>query len=98
MPDGRRLRDVRAVYTGTDPTTAPSSFDWSQLHAILEALPVGRWTTYGSLADAVGTAVQPLGNHVATRRHCSNRHRTLKSDGTVAASFRWRTTVTRWRC
>lgn len=56
LPDGRRLRDVRAGYTGQDPKKAAPSFDWSALHAILEALPAGHWTTYGSLADAVGTA------------------------------------------
>lgn len=90
MPDGRRLLDVRAVYTGADPAAATSGFDWSALHTILEALPVGYWTTYGSLADAVGTAPQPLGNHVAVCQHCSNAHRILKSDGTVAPNFQWR--------
>jgi alkylated DNA nucleotide flippase Atl1 len=89
LPDGRRLRDVRAIYKGSDPTKAKPRFDWSALHTILEALPVGHWTTYGSLADAVGTAAQPLGAHVATCEHCSNAHRILKSDGTVAPNFRW---------
>ena len=41
------------------------------------------------VADAVGTAAQPLGNHIATCRHCSNAHRVLKSDGTIAPHFRW---------
>ena len=89
LPDGRRLRDVRAIYTGDDPAKATPSFDWSALHTILEALPVGHWTTYGSLADAVGTAAQPLGAHVATCEQCSNAHRILKSDGAVAPNFRW---------
>ena len=77
LPDGRRLRDVRSVYTGEDPAKATPSIDWSALHAILEALPVGHWTTYGSLADAVGTAPQPLGAHVASCPQCTNRHRIL---------------------
>jgi alkylated DNA nucleotide flippase Atl1 len=68
---------------------AAPSFDWSALPAILEALPVGHWTTYGSLADAVGTAAQPLGAHVATCHQCMNAHRVLKSDGTIAPDFRW---------
>jgi alkylated DNA nucleotide flippase Atl1 len=89
LPDGRRLLDVRAVYTGEDPAKATPSFDWSALHAILEALPGGHWTTYGSLADAVGTAAQPLGAHVATCHQCMNAHRVLKSDGTIAPDFRW---------
>jgi alkylated DNA nucleotide flippase Atl1 len=89
LPDGRRLRDVRATYKGSDPTKARPSFDWSALHTILEALPFGYWTTYGSLADAVGTAAQPLGAHVATCEQCSNAHRILKGDGVVAPNFRW---------
>jgi alkylated DNA nucleotide flippase Atl1 len=89
LPDGRRLRDVKAIYKGSDPAKATPSFDWSALHTILEALPVGHWTTYGSLADAVGTAAQPLGAHVATCEQCSNAHRILRSDGAVAPNFTW---------
>jgi alkylated DNA nucleotide flippase Atl1 len=89
LPDGRRLLDIRAIYSGPDPATAASRFDWSALHMILEALPVGYWTAYGSLADAVGTAAQGRGNHISTCQHCSNVHRILKSDGTIAAHFRW---------
>lgn len=89
LPDGRKLLDVRAAYTGDDHEKAAPSFDWSALHTILEALPVGHWTTYGSLADAMGTATQPLGTHVATCQQCTNAHRILTSEGTVAANFRW---------
>lgn len=40
----------------TDPTVSvsQSSFDWSDLHTILEGLPASRCTTYGDLADVVG--------------------------------------------
>jgi alkylated DNA nucleotide flippase Atl1 len=89
LPDGRRLLDVRAAYTGQPLEKTEAAFDWSALHAMLEALPAGHWTTYGSLADAVGTAAQPLGAHVATCQHCTNAHRVLKADGTVAPNFRW---------
>jgi alkylated DNA nucleotide flippase Atl1 len=89
LPDGRKLKDVRAAYTGEKPEKAAAGFDWSALHAILEALPEGHWTTYGSLADAVGTAAQPLGAHIASCEQCSNAHRILRSDATVAPDFRW---------
>jgi alkylated DNA nucleotide flippase Atl1 len=89
LEDGRKLLDVRAAYAGRQPATSPQAFDWSGLHSILELLPEGHWTTYGSLADAIGTAPQPLGNHVATCQQCSNAHRILRSDGTVAPNFRW---------
>ena len=87
LPDGRRLRDVRAIYKGSDPGKATPGFDWSALHTILEGLPVGHWTTSDSLADAVGAAVQPLDDHIAGCAQCSNAHRILKGNGSVAASF-----------
>lgn len=89
LPDGRRLLDVRVAYTGAALTKSSTAFDWGPLHAILELLPKGHWTSYASLADVVGTAAQPLGNHVATCKQCSNAHQILRSDGTIAPSFRW---------
>ncbi|GAP79452.1 hypothetical protein Y09_2300 [Brachybacterium sp. SW0106-09] len=74
----RRLRDNRR------------RFDWRAVHRILDALPAGRWTTYAALAEAVGTAPQPLANHVSTCAECSNAYRVLTSDGRVAEAFRWR--------
>jgi alkylated DNA nucleotide flippase Atl1 len=89
LPDGRTLDDVRALYTGHRSRKTTADVDWSQLHAILERLPAGHWTTYGHLADAIGTAPQPLGVHLATCRECTNAHRVLTSDGTLASGFRW---------
>ena len=89
LPDGRTLRDVRTAYTGEDPKQATAGFDWSALHAILEALPVGHWTTYDALADAVGTAPQHLRAHVAACQQCTNTHRILTADGTLARNGRW---------
>jgi len=89
MPDGRRLLDVRAIYTGEDPSKSQPMFDWSMLHTVLEALPTGYWTTYGHLADTVGTAPQPLGSHVADCRQCVNAYRVLTRTGAVVSGFRW---------
>lgn len=88
LDDGRRLKDVRAEFRGEKPDDRVR-FDWSLLHRILERLPGGSWTSYGDLADAVGTAPQPLGNHIVTCRHCVNAWRVLTSDGRVAPAFRW---------
>ena len=61
LEDGRRLADVRSIYRGEKPEQKTSPpFDWTRLHAILEALPEGRWTTYGDLADAVLGQLQHL--------------------------------------
>lgn len=64
-------------------------FDWSQLHEILNAIPQGRWTTYGDLAQVVGTAAQPLGQHIRTCGRCPNVWRVLGSDGKPRAGFGW---------
>jgi alkylated DNA nucleotide flippase Atl1 len=83
--------DVRSLYRGETPPAKNLSepFDWSQLHTILEALPERHWTTYGDLADAIGTAPQPLGNHIRSCVQCVNAHRILTSEGRVADAFRW---------
>lgn len=90
LPDGRKLLDVRSAFTGTKkPSAGVKHFDWSTLHAILEALPAGHWTTYGSLAEVIGTSPQPLGAHVAGCDQCANAHRILQSSGTISPSFAW---------
>lgn len=63
---------------------------WRKLRQILTALPSGRWTTYGNLAAAIGTAAQPVGNYIATNP-LPNAHRVLKTNGEVSANFRWLT-------
>jgi alkylated DNA nucleotide flippase Atl1 len=67
---------------------ARSSFDWSRLHQLLAAVPAGRWTTYGALAEVVGTSPQPLGNHLASCLDCINAHRVLGQDGRSRPNFR----------
>ncbi|MDE8650000.1 DUF262 domain-containing protein [Rhodococcus qingshengii] len=88
LDDGRSLFDVRAEFRG-DQADNQAGFDWSPLHQILEQLPEGRWTSYGELADAIGTAPQPLGNHIVNCRHCVNGWRVLTFDGRIAPAFRW---------
>lgn len=69
--------------------TERTGFDWSVAHAILDAIPAGRWTSYHQLAEAVGTAAQAVGNHMATCGKCPNPHRVLTWDGRVAENFHW---------
>lgn len=65
------------------------SWDWSDLHAILEQLPEDAWTTYGDLANAIGTAAMPVGAHLAACGECVNAVQVLNASGRVAAGFRW---------
>ncbi|WP_328531035.1 DUF262 domain-containing protein [Nocardioides sp. NBC_00368] len=89
LEDGRLLADVRASLRGEKPSPRAGRFDWSPMHAILEALPTGHWTSYSELADAVGTAPQPVGNHIAACTHCANAWRVLTWDGRIAPYFAW---------
>lgn len=64
-------------------------FDWSLLHQILEVLPPGRWTGYYYLAEIVGTASQPLANHVSKCTECKHAYRVMTYDGRIAEGFKW---------
>ncbi|MFT2816822.1 DUF262 domain-containing protein [Leifsonia sp. A12D58] len=89
LEDGRTLRDVRTAYLGEGSLNGDLPYDWSPLHTILESLPEGHWTSYGNLANAIGTAAQPLGQHITNCPQCTNAHRVLKSDGSIAPNFVW---------
>ena len=101
MSRGRRLAK-QAVdiwpYPHIDPNEAEKyadryrdtgSFNWKLTHRILEEIPPGVWTTYGDLAEAVGTRAQPLAAHVSKCRNCVNAYRVLTSEGRLAEGFRW---------
>jgi alkylated DNA nucleotide flippase Atl1 len=82
LPDGRDLTTAAGAVSG-------GVFDWSLLHRVMSTLPAGRWTTYGDLADLIGTAAQPLGLHIARCPDCMNAHRVLGADGRVRPNFTW---------
>jgi alkylated DNA nucleotide flippase Atl1 len=81
--DGRSLVDLADAADGTAPR------DWSDLHDLLERLPRGRWTSYGDLAEVVGTAAQPLAGHISACHECPHPHRVLQAAGRVSPGFRW---------
>lgn len=83
LPDGRDLSAAAGA------VRTRGGFDWSGVHAVLDVLPLGRWTTYGDLAVLVGTAAQPVGTHISACTECSNAHRVLSADGRVNPGFRW---------
>jgi len=81
--DGRSLADL------ADAVPGQGRRDWSDLHTILGAIPAGRWTTYGDIAQVIGTAAQPLGQHLTKCAECSNPWRVLNASGRVADGFVW---------
>lgn len=54
----------------------------------MSAIPQGRWLSYGDVADAVGSAAQPIGNYLRANP-VKNAHRVLRSNGSVSDNFAW---------
>jgi alkylated DNA nucleotide flippase Atl1 len=80
LEDGRDLPTVAGV-------PERSTFDWAELHRAMAAIPAGHWTTYGDLATLVGTAAQPLGQHIQRCPACPNFQRVLGADGRPRPGF-----------
>jgi alkylated DNA nucleotide flippase Atl1 len=62
--------------------------DWSLLKRACSALPPATWTSYGDLAELIGSHPVPVGVHLATHP-VHNAWRVLMADGTISPSFRW---------
>ena len=60
--------------------------DTDKLRTVLEAIPEGRWTSYGDVARALGASIAATRaiNQQLIRHELPNAHRVLKGDGTVA--------------
>lgn len=69
----------------------PRSQVWTKMHEALALLPAGAWTTYGDLAELIGTHPVPVGNHLASVE-APNAWRVLMADGRSSAQFRWLST------
>jgi len=82
LSDGRTLAQV----AGFERVAAR---DWSRLHAALEVIEPGEWTTYGDLAEVIGSEARPVGQHVTSCPDCPHAYRVLTAGGAVAKQFRW---------
>ena len=67
-----------------------SGFDWEPMHAVLQNIPAGRWTSYGDLAALVGTAATPLGAHLGACSACEFAWRVLDGEGRSSPNFYWK--------
>lgn len=66
----------------------PLSEAWGLMDRALAELPAGTWTTYGAVAQLIGSHPVPVGQRIANH-HVPNGHRVLQSGGTVSLGFRW---------
>lgn len=62
--------------------------DWTQLQKALALVPAGTWTTYGDLAELIGSHPVPVGVHLANRP-VPHAWRVLTSDGRPSPHFHW---------
>ena len=61
---------------------------WSLVREAVEAIPAGRWTTYGDLAALASTYPQPVAGFVS-RVPIDGAWRVMQAGGTVAPGFKW---------
>jgi alkylated DNA nucleotide flippase Atl1 len=69
--------------------TSPAKRDWSRLHTILAKLDAGSWTTYGDVAEAIGSHPIAVGQHLVRCNVCEHAWRVLGSDGRPRPNFAW---------
>ena len=60
----------------------------ARIDEVITIIPPGRWTTYGAIADVVGTASMVVGNRCANEG-VDGAWRVLKARGRVSKQFRW---------
>lgn len=62
---------------------------WAELRAALVAMPSGTWTTYGDVAELIGSHPVPVGAYLGSNASVIGAYRVLTADGRVSSSFRW---------
>ena len=91
-PDPRLTSAAKTVEPATkDPSTATSGVDIDQLHRVVSAVRPGEWTTYGDVAEAIGTHPRGLGSHIRTCGGDAPEWRVLNHRGTSQPGFTWTT-------
>ncbi|MDR3081219.1 MAG: DUF262 domain-containing protein, partial [Streptomyces sp.] len=62
---------------------------WAELRAALVAMPSGSWTTYGDLAELIGSHPVPVGSYLSSTERVMGAHRVLTADAKPSPGFRW---------
>jgi alkylated DNA nucleotide flippase Atl1 len=62
--------------------------DWERVRRVVEALPEGTWTSYGDLAELIGTGPRQVGAYMRDG-DVARAYRVLTAGGTVSEGFRW---------
>lgn len=68
----------------------PMTLDsYSHLHALMTAIPRGRWTSYKELSAQTGIHPKGLGSHIKNCARCPHAVRVLRSKGQLHKGFQW---------
>lgn len=94
---GTAIRDISdelvealtEAYREAATTRTRSTFDWTPVRRAVEAIPRGRWTSYGDLAELAGTAAITVGRFVAGEEELVGAWRVMGADGRPRPDFRW---------
>lgn len=95
-PDQIRSRSIRLaeelcrIWPGPDealfelePATVGDRID-----ELIASIPEGKWTSYGTIANVIGTASQVVGNRI-TKGSQDGAWRVLRANGEIAPGFKW---------
>lgn len=81
---------ILRLWPGPDERAQPEPIreSWGLMNRALAELPPGAWTTYGAVAQLIGSHPVPVGHRIANHP-VPNGHRVLQTGGTVSPGFRW---------
>ncbi|WP_460497882.1 MGMT family protein [Glycomyces tarimensis] len=63
--------------------------DWELVRRVVAALPEGTWTSYGDLAELIGTGPRQVGAFMRDDGDVERAYRVLTASGKVSEGFRW---------
>jgi alkylated DNA nucleotide flippase Atl1 len=69
--------------------TGEESPGWVELRAALVAMPSGTWTTYGDVAELIGSHPVPVGAYLGSNTSVIGAYRVLTVEGRISPQFRW---------
>ncbi|GAB2470720.1 GmrSD restriction endonuclease domain-containing protein [Streptomyces incanus] len=62
---------------------------WTELRAALVVMPSGTWTTYGDVAELIGSLPVAVGAYLGSNPSLIGAYRVLTVEGKISPSFRW---------
>ena len=81
LDDGTTLSELAGFKSGRR--------DWSTLHRLMRTIKAGEWTTYGDVAEVVGSHPIAIGQHLVQCEECEGAWRVLGANGRPRPNFAW---------